>query len=220
MDFITPLPPTRQNNVGILNVVDKLSKTIRLIPIPQNADAVTVAKLFKDHLYRIHGLPQKIISDRDIFFRSKFRKTLFKLLGTKIAPSTAYHPQTDGQTEIANSKVEEMMRAFPNFRKDDSDEHLVDFEVAYNSSIHSTTLYSPFNWKPFQFKHSPQTIAPYHHPSKICREAQNSRMKAFGSKSRKLPNMQTNNAFLTSRSERQGLAIDKKSLSRRRLRIP
>ena len=69
---------------------------------------------------------------------------MFKSLGTKIAPSTAFHPQTDGQTEIANRKVEEMIRAFANFRKDNWDEHLVDFEVAYNSAIHSTTLYSPF----------------------------------------------------------------------------
>lgn len=144
MDFITPLPQTKQGHNGILNVVDKLSKMIRSIPIPKNSDAVTIAKLFKEHIYRNHGLPSKIISDRDTIFMSKFWKTLFKLLGTKIAPSTAYHPQTDGQSEIANRKTEEMIRAFANFRKDNWDEHLVDFEVAYNSAINSTTLYSPF----------------------------------------------------------------------------
>ncbi len=117
---------------------------IRSIPIPENVDAVEVAKLFKDHIYRNHGLPQKIISNRDRIFMSKFWKTLFELLGTKIAPSTAYHPQTDGQSEIANRKIEEMIRAFANFRKDNWDEHLVDFEVAYNSAIHSTTNDSPF----------------------------------------------------------------------------
>ncbi len=74
----------------------------------------------------------------------KFRKTLFELLGSKIAPSTAYHPQTDWQSEIANRNIEEMLREFANFRKDNWDEHIVDFEVAYNSAIHSTTLYSPF----------------------------------------------------------------------------
>ncbi len=91
---------------------------IRSIPIPQNSDSVTAAKLCKDHIYQNHGLPQKIISGRDVVFMRKFWKTLFNLLGTKIAPSTAYHPQTDGQTEIANRKVEEMIRAFANFRKD------------------------------------------------------------------------------------------------------
>ena len=144
MDFIVPLPRTKQKYDGILNVVDRLSKMIRLIPITKDIDAPGVARLFRDNIYRHHGLPQKIISDRDSLFISNFWKTLFKLLGTKIAPSTAYHPQTDGQTEIANRKVEEMIRAFANFRKDNWDEHLVDFEVAYNSSVHATTMFSPF----------------------------------------------------------------------------
>ncbi len=144
MDFITPLPKTKRGNTGILNVVDKLSKMIRSIPIPEKSDAVQIAQLFKEHVYRNHGLPKKIISDRDTIFMSKFWTTLFKLLGTKLSPSTAYHPQTDGQSEIANRKIEEMIRAFANFRKNNWDEHLVDFEVAYNSAIHSTTLCTPF----------------------------------------------------------------------------
>ena len=144
MDFITPLPTTKNGKTGILNVVCKLSKMIRLISLPKNTDAHTVARLFKQHVYRNHGLPSKIISDRDSIFMSKFWKSLFTSLGTKLSPSSAYHPQTDGQTEIANRKVEEMIRAFANFRKDNWDEHLVDFEVAYNSAVHSTTLCTPF----------------------------------------------------------------------------
>ncbi len=101
---------------------------IRSIPIPQNAGAVTVAKLFKDHIYRNHRLPQKLISDRDVVLLRKVSKTLFKLLGTKIALSTANHPQTDGQTEIANRKVEEIIRAFANFEKDNWDENTVDLK--------------------------------------------------------------------------------------------
>ena len=73
-----------------------------------------------------------------------FWKTLFRLLGTKLAPFTAFYLQTDGQTEIANSKVEEMIRAFANFRENNWDDHLVDFEVAFNSAIHSTTSFSLF----------------------------------------------------------------------------
>ena len=144
MDFITPLPKTPRNHTGLLNVVDRLSKMIRLIPIPPKVDAPLVAKLFKDHVYRHHGLPQVIISDRDPIFMSKFWDTLFKLLNTKITPSSAYHPQTDGQTEIVNRKVEEMIRAFSKFDKTNWDENIVDFEVAYNSSVHSTTLFTPF----------------------------------------------------------------------------
>ena len=144
MDFIVPLPKTKNGNSGIMNVVCKLSKMIRLIPITEDINAPKVAQKFKEHVYRSHGLPSKIISDRDPIFMSKFWKSLFKSLQTKLAPSSAYHPQTDGQTEISNRKVEEMIRAFANFRKDNWDEHLIDFEVAYNSAINSTTLCSPF----------------------------------------------------------------------------
>ena len=144
MDFIVPLPKTKCGYTGIMNVVCKLSKMIRLIPIEHTISAPETAMKFKEVVYRSHGLPKKIISDRDPIFMSKFWKTLFKSLGTKLAPSSAYHPQTDGQTEIANRKVEEMIRAFANYRKDNWDEHLVDFEVAYNSAINSTTLCSPF----------------------------------------------------------------------------
>ena len=144
MDFVLPLPETKNGYSGILNVVCKLSKMIRIIPIKSTISAPEVAIKFKEHVYRHHGLPSKIISDRDSLFMSKFWKELFRSLGAKLAPSTAYHPQTDGQSEIVNRKVEEMIRAFANYKKDNWDEHIVDFEVAYNSAVHSTTLSTPF----------------------------------------------------------------------------
>ena len=131
-DFIVPLPRTKNRYNGILNIVDWLSKMTRLIPIKADVTALEVAKLSKDNIYRHHGLPQRNISDRDRIFGSKFWKNLFRMLGTKLAPSTAYHPQTDGQTQIANREVEKMISAFANFRKNNWDEHLVDFEIAYN----------------------------------------------------------------------------------------
>ena len=144
MDFIGPLPKTKHGHTSILNVCDKLTKTLRVIPLPEHYDAKLIAQKFIAEIYRHHGLPTKIISDRDSIFLSKFWKTLFSLLGVKIAPSTAYHPQTDGQTEIVNRKIEEMIRAFVNYKKNNWDEHLVEFEVAYNSAVHSTTGYTPF----------------------------------------------------------------------------
>ena len=144
MDFILPLPETKNGYSGIMTVVDKLSKMVRLIPIKSTINAPDTAMKFKEHIYRNHGIPNKIISDRDPIFLSKFWKALFKSLGTKLAPSSAYHPQTDGQSEIANRKVEEMIRAFANFKKDNWDEHLIDIEVAYNSAVNSTTLCTPF----------------------------------------------------------------------------
>ncbi len=86
---------------------------------------------------------------------SKFWKALFKSLGTNLAPSTAYHPQTDGQPEITYRKFEEMIRAFANYKKDNWDDNLVDFEVAYNSTVNSTTLCTPFY---FNYGIHPRTI--------------------------------------------------------------
>ena len=144
MDFITPLPKSRNGNTGVLTIVDRLSKMLRVIPTRPNTDALSTALLFKNNVYRHHGIPENIISDRDPIFMSKFWKSLFKLLGTKISPSSAYHPQTDGQSEILNRKIEEMIRSFVGFDKKDWDKYLVDFEVAYNSSVHATTTFTPY----------------------------------------------------------------------------
>ncbi len=100
--FVLPLPETKNGNSGILNVVCKLSKMIRITPIKSIITTPKVATKYKEHIYRNHGLPSKIISDRNSLFMSKFWKALFKSLGTTLAPSNAYHPQTDGQSEIAN----------------------------------------------------------------------------------------------------------------------
>ena len=144
MDLVLPLPETENENSGMLNVVDKLSKMMRIIAIKSNINPPEVAIKFKDYIYRNNGLPNKVISDRDGLFMSKFCKVLFYSLGTKLAPSTAYHPQTDGQSEISNRKVEEIIRAFANYKRDNWDDRLVDFEIAYISAVNSTTLCSPF----------------------------------------------------------------------------
>ena len=117
---------------------------LHIIPLPDNYDAVFVASTFLSFVYKYHGLPEKIISDRDSVFMSIFWKSLFKTLGVKISPSTAYHPQTDGQTEIVNRKLEEMIRGFVNYDRDNWDMHLTEFEVAYNSSVHGATSFTPF----------------------------------------------------------------------------
>ena len=144
MDFITPLPKTKSGHSAILVVVDRLSKQLHFIPTTQDVNAQETAKLFKDNIYRHHGIPDTIISDRDKIFTSMFWKELFRLLGTKLRPSSAYHPQTDGQTEVMNKKLEEMIRAFVNYDQDNWTDHLVEFEVAYNSSVNATTSFTPF----------------------------------------------------------------------------
>ncbi len=118
MVFFLPLPQVNNGNSGILNVVCKLSKMIQIIPIKSNITVAEVAMKSKVHIYRNHVLPSKIISDHDSLFISKFWKALFKSLGIKLAFFIDYHPQTDGQSEIANRKAEEMVRAFATYNKD------------------------------------------------------------------------------------------------------
>eukprot|EP00253_Pinus_taeda_P022101 PITA_22101 len=99
MDFITGLPRTKKNNDSIMVVVDKLSKAAHFIPVQSTYRAAQIAHMFMQNVFRLHGLPKTIISDHDVKFTSAFWKTLFTDLGTQLNFSTAYHPQTDGQTE-------------------------------------------------------------------------------------------------------------------------
>src|SRR4051812_16204633 len=112
MDFIIQLPPTKKGHDAIFVVVDKLSKTIKAIPTTTNITAPEVADLFFHHIFRHFGLPSTIISDRDSRFTGKFSQTLWAKLGTKLAMSTAFHPQTDGQTERANQVLEQVLRNY------------------------------------------------------------------------------------------------------------
>ncbi|KAJ9523575.1 hypothetical protein QJQ45_007252 [Haematococcus lacustris] len=144
MDFIGPLPATPRGHTMIFTVVDKLSKMIHLIPTTTTATAHDTARLFFDHMFKHHGLPEAIISDRDPKFTSDFWTSLFHLTGTRLLLSSAYHPQTDGQTERANRKVEDMLRPYVNDHKSDWDQHLAAVEFAYNSSEHAGTGFTPF----------------------------------------------------------------------------
>jgi len=144
MDFIVQLPVTKNRHDAIFVVVDRLSKRVHFLPTTTQASAPDIAKLFFDQIFRLHGLPQVIVSDRDPKFVSKFWQALFKHLGTKTAMSTAHHPQTDGQTERANRTLEDMLRAFVNYKQDNWDDCLTAAEFAYNNSVQASTGYSPF----------------------------------------------------------------------------
>ena len=144
MDFITQLPKTRRGHDALLVVVDLYSKRAHLIPTTTDASAPETAQLFFDGVFKHHGLPLKIVSDRDSKFTSKFWKGLMRLLGTKLAMSTAFHPQTDGQTERMNKVVEEMLRTVVESRPRDWEEYLPAVEFAYNNSVHRSTGFTPF----------------------------------------------------------------------------
>ena len=144
MDLITQLPRTKEGNDAIVVIVDKYSKMIHCIATQTTVTAPQLAKLFFNEIVKHHGLPSSIISDRDPRFTSSFWQQLWKQLGTKLAMSTAYHPQTDGQTERANRTIEEMLRAYINTKQNDWDDYLAAIEIAYNNSKQTSTGFSPF----------------------------------------------------------------------------
>ena len=105
MNFITGLPRV-QGKDCIFVVVDQLTKYAHFFAIPTDSSAFQIAELFFREIFRLHGLPKTIVSDRDSIFMSMFCQELFRLVGTKLTPSTSYHPQTNGQTEIVNKWIE------------------------------------------------------------------------------------------------------------------
>jgi hypothetical protein len=144
MDFVVALPKTPDGNDAVMVVVDRLSKMAHLIPATTDMTAEGCARLFFDEVFRLHGLPTSIVSDRDPKFTSAFWRTLFSLTGTKLAMSTAYHPQTDGQTERLNRTMEEMLRSYVAYDMRDWDVLLPAVGFAYNSSVQASTKHTPF----------------------------------------------------------------------------
>src|SRR5882672_490905 len=99
-------------------VVDRLSKRAHVIPTTSDVTAARVARLFWDHVWKLHGLLEEVISDRGTQFISNFTRSLSQLLRIRVAASMAYHPQTDGQSERVNQEVEQFLRLFIDQRKD------------------------------------------------------------------------------------------------------
>eukprot|EP00253_Pinus_taeda_P001928 PITA_01928 len=125
-------------------VVDKLSKATHFILVQSTYKATQLAHVFMQNVFKLHGLPKTIISDRDVKFTSAFWRTLFADLGTQLNFSTAYHPQTDGQTERVNQVVEDMLRAYVMQQPTLWEEYLHLVEFAYNNGYHTSTQMSPF----------------------------------------------------------------------------
>jgi hypothetical protein len=144
MDLITQLPKTKSGHDAIIVFVDKFSKMVHYAATTTTCTADEVAKIFFDTVVRLHGIPRSIVSDRDPRFTSKFWQELWKLCGTRLKMSTAYHPQTDGQTERSNRTLEDILRHYVSAKQDDWDEHLTSAEIAVNSSIQSSTGFTPY----------------------------------------------------------------------------
>lgn len=143
MDLIEGLPKSDGYDC-ILVVVDRLTKMALFIPTSRDLTAESLASLYLEHVFSKHGIPQSVISDRGSEFTSRFWRSFTKLLGIELCFSTAYHPESDGQTERTNQSLEQYLRMYLNYKQDDWVRLLPLAEFAYNNMPHSATTVSPF----------------------------------------------------------------------------
>ncbi|KAG0155926.1 hypothetical protein PDIDSM_3099 [Penicillium digitatum] len=143
MDFITHLPLSYGYD-AILVVVDRLTKMKHFIHCKGTCNAEEVARLYTRHVWKLHGLPNTVVSDRGPQFVAQFWKHLTKRLRITNLLSTAYHPETDGQTERANAVLEQYLRAYVSYLQDDWSEWLPLAEFTANSHYSESTRVSPF----------------------------------------------------------------------------
>ena len=158
MDFIDGLPPSA-GNTTILVVVDRLSKSAHFLALAHPYTAKMVAEIFITGIVKLHGMPQSIVSDRDPVFISHFWQEFFKLSGTKLKMSSAYHPQTDGQTEVVNRCIEQYLRCFTYQQPRKWFSFLPWAEFWYNTTYHASTGMTPFQ---ALYGRPPPTIPQYH----------------------------------------------------------
>lgn len=142
-DFITQLPQSGEYD-AIFVVVDRLTKQAHFIPTTSDIDSARTADLFVSEVWKHHGTPRKVISDRGTQFVSRFMKAVLHRLGIEGATSTSFHPQTDGQTERVNQELEQYLRAFTDTRQENWADLLPMAEFAHNTRAHSATRMSPF----------------------------------------------------------------------------
>jgi len=142
-DFIMGLPEAQGYDALFVTCCHH-TKQAHIIPISTTTSARGLTTLFRDHIWKLHSLPETALSDRGPQFVAEFMKELNEILGIKTKLSMAYHPQTDGQTEHVNQEIEQYLRMFVSHRQNDWLEWIACTEFTYNNKIHTTTHVLPF----------------------------------------------------------------------------
>ncbi|KAI2660072.1 Transposon Tf2-9 polyprotein [Labeo rohita] len=143
LDFVSGLPPSQGNTV-VLTIVDRFSKAAHFIPLPKLPSAKETTATVVDHVFRIHGLPMDVVSDRGPQFISKFWREFCRLLGASVSLSSGFHPQSNGQTERANQDLERVLLCLVSQNPSSWSQQLSWVEYAHNSLPVSSTGLSPF----------------------------------------------------------------------------
>ena len=143
VDFITKLPVVARKDM-ILVVCDRLSKMTHFVATTEGTSAEGLARLFRNNVWKLHGLPESVVLDRGPQFAAELTRELNRMLGIKTKLSMAFHPQTDGQTERMNQELEQYLKLFVEHRQKDWPEWLALAEFAINNKTHTAIKMSPF----------------------------------------------------------------------------
>ena len=143
VDFITKLPMSKGHN-SILVVCDRFSKMSHFVVTTEKIMVEELARLFRDYVWKLHGLLKSVISDRGLQFAAGLMRELNKMLGIETKLSMAYYLETDGQTERTNQELEQYLRMYVNYRQNNWAEWLAMAEFTFNNKVHTATKSSPF----------------------------------------------------------------------------
>ena len=136
--------PVSKGHDSILVICDRFSKMLHFVATTEKMTVEGLARLFRDNVWKLHGLPESVISDRGPQFAAEMTKKLNKMLRIETKLSIAYHPETDGQTERTNQELEQYLRMYVNHRQNNWAEWLATAEFAFNNKVHTVTKMSPF----------------------------------------------------------------------------
>jgi hypothetical protein len=158
MDMVVKLPATKRGFDSVLVFVDRLSKYVHFVPTTEKLAAKGFARLFVQTVVANHGMPKEVISDRGATWNNKFWKHVCRMVGVRHYMSTAYHPQTDGQTERTIQVLKDVLRVYIGPRQNDWDLWLPLAQFAINNSYHESIHNTPFFVNTGMHPRTPMTV--------------------------------------------------------------